>query len=77
MLGTTLKSLSNRILILAPLLFIFCIIAIIYFQRRQLIAYIATLSANIETLNLEEQGKHHFPLPAILKDTEESIESLG
>ncbi|MBU5222788.1 hypothetical protein KQH89_09935, partial [Vibrio cholerae] len=57
--------------------FIFCIIAIIYFQRRQLIAYLATLSANFETISLEEdQEKDRFPLPGILKDTEESIERL-
>ncbi|PAD23964.1 hypothetical protein CHH62_20020 [Niallia circulans] len=77
MLGTALKWLSNRIFPLAPLLFIFCIITIIYFQRRQLIAYLATLSANFETISLEEdQEKQRFPLPGILKDTEESIERL-
>jgi two-component system, OmpR family, sensor histidine kinase VanS len=75
-LGTALKWLSNRIFPLAPLLFIFCIIAIIYFQRRQLIAYLATLSANFETISLEDQEKQRFPLPGILKDTEESIERL-
>ena len=73
-LGDNMKWISDRILFLAPFMYIVCIFAIIYFQRRQLIGYLATLSATFEAVNVED--KRNFQLPAILKDSEESIERL-
>ncbi|MFP9128447.1 sensor histidine kinase [Niallia sp. BSM11] len=73
-IGDAVKWTSNRLLLLAPSVFIACVFIILIIQRRQLITYLVTLSANLETITIEE--KHDLQLPPILKDAEEGMERL-
>ena len=66
--------LSNRLLFLAPCLFVACVFIILFIQRRQLIRYLAVLSANLETISIDE--KRELQLPTILKDAEVGMERL-
>ncbi|MGM0923798.1 MAG: sensor histidine kinase [Bacillota bacterium] len=73
-LGNNIKWISDRLLIIAPFLLFVCIFIILIIQRRQMIRYLAALSATFETINMEQ--KHDLQLPAILKDVEEGIKKL-
>ena len=73
-LGNNIKWISDRVLIIAPSLFVVCLFIILMIQRRQMIRYLAVLSETYETINMEQ--KHDLQLPAILRDTEESIQRL-
>lgn len=73
-LGDIIIWISNRLLFLAPCLFVACVFLILFIQRRQLIRYLAVLSANLETISIEE--KREWQLPTILKDAEVGMERL-
>ena len=74
LLGDTINWLSNRLLVLAPSLFAACVFIILLIQRRQLIKYLGVLSANLETITLED--KQDVQLPPILKDAEAGLERM-
>lgn len=73
-LGDIIIWISNRLLFLAPCLFVACVFLILFIQRRQLIRYLAVLSANLETISIDE--KREWQLPTILKDAEVGMERL-
>ncbi|MBM7602494.1 two-component system sensor histidine kinase VanS [Metabacillus crassostreae] len=72
--GNGIKWISDRIFVIALFMFVVSIFLIFIFQYSQMIRYTATLSATIETINLEK--KHDLQLPAIFKSVEEGIQRL-